>query len=154
MKGIRKPIKVEYKTLVVIWLSLLISQPVFLGLVYFIKPALLTLDPNQPPLGAKPLITLAFAAASIAFFALSFALSKQHMRRAVRDHDAGCVQTGLVLGCALSEVPSVFGVLLAFITGYQFFFAWILFSFIGILLHFPRRGPLDAAFSSTDPSKN
>lgn len=140
-----KPITVEYKTLVIIWLVLLISQFMFLAVIYFVKPQLFLIDLAKPFLGYKPLITLSFTASAIVFFVLSFVLARQHMKRAERDQDAGCVQTGLVLGCALSEVPSILGVLLAFVWEYQFFFLWIALGAVGILLHFPRKSSLDAA---------
>lgn len=141
----RKRVTVEYQTLVVVWGALLISQAVFLAVVYFAKPELLTFDTTRSFFGEEPLIPLAFVASALAFVVLSFVLSRQHMRRAVRDQDAGCVQTGLVLGCALSEVSSVLGVVLAFVFEHPYFYLWIALGTIGILLHFPRKGNLDAA---------
>jgi hypothetical protein len=141
----KKTIKVEYKSLVIIWLALLASQVLFLAMVYVIEPELLTIAWTKPTLGNQPLITLAFIVSAIVFFVLSFVMRRQYGRRAVEDRDAGCVQTGLVLGCVLSEIPSLFGLLLAFIWNYQFFFLWIALGAIGILFHFPRRGNLDAA---------
>lgn len=142
----RKPINVEYKTLVVLWFALLSSQILFLVLVYFIKPELYTFDPSRSLLTDEPLITLAFGAIALVFLILSFVLSQQHMRRAVQDKDAGCVQTGLVLGCALSEVPSILGLILAFVFSHPYFYLWIIVGAVGILLHFPRKSNLDAAF--------
>ena len=92
-----------------------------------------------------PLVTVVFGLIAIVFRVLSFVLSSQHMRRAVQDQDAGCVQTGLVLGCALSEVPSLLGLVLAFAFNHPYFYFWIFLGTIGILLHFPRKNNLDAA---------
>ncbi|MFN6962458.1 MAG: hypothetical protein ACK4S4_01700 [Pyrinomonadaceae bacterium] len=139
-----KPITVKYESLVVIWASLLASQVVFAIVIYAIRPELLSVDLSRPPLGDQPLITLAFIASAIVFFVLSFVLSAQHMRRAVRDRDAGCVQTGLVLGCALGEVPSVLGLILALVWEYQYFFIWILLGALSVLFHFPRKSALEA----------
>jgi hypothetical protein len=148
-----KPIRVQYQTLVVIWFALLTSLVIFFGMVWFIKPELLSAAAANAArdglsnafFGEMPLVTLAFFGVSIVFLLLSFVLSRQHMRRAVRDQDAGCVQTGLVLGCALSEVPSLLGIILAFAFDHPYFFVWIAMSLIGILFHFPRKGNLDAA---------
>ena len=146
----RTPIKVEYKTLVALWGALLSSQALFLVLVYTIKPQLFTLDFSQPLLGKHPIIIVLFAAAAIAVFVLSFLLRGQHMRRAVVDQDAGCVQTGLLLGCALSEISSLLGLVLAFVFDYQYFFLWIALGLLGVLAHFPRRqNLLDADRSKT-----
>ncbi len=140
-----KPVRVEYQTLVVIWFALLFSQLLFLVLIYFTKPELFDLSTAGPFLSDQPLIIIAFAAAGAAFFALSQILSGQHMRRAVQDQDQTCVQTGLVLGCALSEVTTLLGVVLAFAFDYRYFFLWIGLGALGVLLNFPRKSSLDAA---------
>jgi hypothetical protein len=138
-------VRVKYQTLVALWGALLTSQIIFLVIVYSIKPDLFTLDLTQPFLGKHPIVIVLFAAAATAVFVLSFLLRNQHMRRAVRDQDTSCVQTGLLLGCALSEISSILGLVLAFVFDYQYFFAWIALGLIGVLLHFPRRTNLLAA---------
>ena len=140
-----KPITVEYNTLVILWFAMLSSQLIFLALVYFIKPELFSFDESRSVFTDMPLVTVAFAAIAIAFFILSFVLSRQHMRRAVQQGDTGCVQTGLVLGCALSEVSSILGLILAFLLDHPYFYLWIALGTLGILMHFPRKGNLDAA---------
>lgn len=141
----KNPVKVSYQTLVVIWLALLASQVLFFFIVWFTKPGILDTEMQRPFLGSLPLITVVFAAIAILFFILSFVLSRQYIRRAARDRDAGCVQTGLVLGCALSEVPSILGLVLAFVFEHPYFYIWLAFGALGIFLHFPRKGNLDAA---------
>ena len=138
-------VKVKYETLVIIWASLLVSQLMFLGLIYALKPELFTFDFSQPLLGEHPIVTILFAAAAIVVFVLSFVLRNQHIRRSVIDRDASCVQTALVLGCALSEISSLLGVVLAFVFDYQYFFFWIALGLTGVLLHFPRRQTLSDA---------
>ena len=138
-------VKVKYETLVVIWGSLLMSQVMFLVVIYFVKPELFTFDFTSPLLGKHPIVIVLFAAAAIAVFILSFVLRNQHIRRAVADRDEGCVQTGLVLGCALSELCSLLGIVLAFVFDYPYFYFWIALGIVGVLCHFPRRDTLAAA---------
>ncbi|MEP7213759.1 MAG: hypothetical protein ABI791_11810 [Acidobacteriota bacterium] len=145
MPKTKEPITVEYQTLVIIWGSLLLSQFLFAAIVFFVKPQLFHIDTTLPIMSEKPLIVLVFAIAGIVVFALSFILRNQYIRRAIDDRDAGCVQTGLALGCALSEMCSILGLILALAFNYQYFFFWIALGLIGILLHFPRKGNLDAA---------
>ena len=140
-----KPVEVKYETLVILWFALLMSQVLFLVVVYFVKPGLLSFDFSRPFFGDSPVVTFVFTAIAIIFFILSFVLSRQHMRRAEQDQDAGCVQTGLVLGCALAEVPSLLGLVLAFAFDHPYFYLWIALGIIGVLGHFPRRGNLTAA---------
>lgn len=141
----RRPVEVKYETLVVLWLALIVSQVLFFALVWFLRPEIFRYETPPPFFGSMPLVILVFGASAIAFLLLSFVLSRQHMARAVRDQDAGCVQTGLVLGCVLSEIPSVLGLVLAFAFDYPYFYLWIALGTLGMLLHFPRKGNLDAA---------
>jgi hypothetical protein len=148
-----KPIRVQYQTLVAIWFALLMSQVIFFVLIWFIKPELisaqyLSASSFSEILGSQPLITIVFAASALVFFLLSQVISRQHMRRAVRDRDATCIQTGLVIGCALSEIASILGVILAIAFNYPYFYLWIALGALGILMNFPRRSNLDAASTS------
>jgi hypothetical protein len=138
-------VKVKYETLVIIWGALLASQAMFLLIVYLVKPQLFAFNFSDPLLGEHPIVTVLFAAAAITVFVLSFVLRNQHIRRSVVDQDAGCVQTGLVLGCALSEISSLLGLVLAFVFDYRYFFFWIALGVVGVLFHFPRRDYLAAA---------
>jgi hypothetical protein len=146
--GKGKPLKVEYQTLVAIWLALLISQLVFFGVVAFAKPEIFAAETRGSFLHNLPLVTVVFAAIAILFFVLSFVLRAQYIRRAIQDQDAGCVQTGLLLGCVLSEVPSILGLVLAFVFSHPYFYFWLALGALGIVLHFPRKGNLDAARSN------
>ena len=142
-----EPIKVKYQTLVVLWLALLSSQALFFGIVWFARPGILTTEARGSILHNSPLVTVVFAAIAILFFVLSFVLKRQYMRRAVQDRDASCVQTGLLLGCMLSEVSSILGLVLAFVFNHPYFYFWLALAALGIVLHFPRKGNLDAASS-------
>lgn len=140
-----KPINVKYQTLVVLWLALLSSQALFFAIVWFAKPEIFAAETQGTILHNLPLVTVVFAAIALLFFVLSFVLERQYMRRAVQDHDAQCVQTGLLLGCVLSEVPSILGLVLAFVFNHPYFYLWLALAALGIVLHFPRKGNLDAA---------
>ena len=145
MRNAVSKVKVKYETLVIIWGALLASQVLFLLVVYVLKPHLFAFDFSSSFFGKHGIVPVLFAAAAIAAFVLSFVLRNQHIRRAVIDQDAGCVQTGLVLGCALCELSSLLGLVLAFVFDYPYFFFWIALGIIGVLCHFPRRNTLDAA---------
>ncbi|HEY2865981.1 MAG TPA: hypothetical protein VGJ02_02705 [Pyrinomonadaceae bacterium] len=140
-----KPITVKYQNLVVIWLALLMSQVVFFVAAWFIKGGLARFDTSTPFLTDKPAIVMTFCASAIVFFGLGLVLGRQHNARALRDRDATCMQTGLMLGCALSEIPSILGLILALAFDYPYYYLWIALGAFGVLLHFPRKGNLDAA---------
>ncbi|MEP7148941.1 MAG: hypothetical protein ABI857_08655 [Acidobacteriota bacterium] len=145
MKNRVARVNVKYGTLVGVWGALLASQAVFLLIVYAARPELFNFDLSEPLLGKYPIITVLFAIAAVVVFILSFLLRNQHIRRSVVDQNAGCVQTALVLGGALSEISSVLGLVLAFVFDYHYFFLWIALGLVGVLSHFPRRGNLLAA---------
>src|SRR5688500_2599580 len=138
-------VRVQYKTRVIVWAALLISQLLFLLLISSVKPDLFRFDISHPFFDDQPLVILVFSLGAAALFILSFIFRNQHIARAAADQDASCVQTALVLGCALCEVISMLGVLLAFVFEYPYYFLWIALGALGILLHFPRKGNLDAA---------
>src|SRR4029079_12877430 len=116
-----KPIQVEYQTLVVMWLALPSSQVIFFAIGWFARPNIFSAEARGSFLDNLPLVTLVFSAIAILFFVLSFVLSRQYMRTVARDHGAGCVQTGLLLGCMLSEFSSILGLVLAFVFNHPYF---------------------------------
>jgi len=134
-----------YKTLLIIWFALLMSQALFLVVVFFSKPEVFRIDFSKPLLGDNAAIVLAFAALALANFALSFIMKRRSFEQAVEKQELSYVQTGLVLACAFCESISLLGLVLAFAFAYQYFFLWFALGIIGIVLHFPRRDALIAA---------
>lgn len=134
-----------YSTLLTIWGALLMSQFMFVVIVFFIKPELFRFDFAKPLLGENAVIVVALAAISLANLAISLVMRKKFIERAVNEQNIGLVQTGMIVGCALAEAISLFGLLLAFAFDYQYFFLFSILGMIGILLHFPKRGDIHAA---------
>jgi len=135
----------SYQTLLVTWLGLLISQLLFLFLVFFIKPELFALDFTKPLLGESAPGILVLGGLAVLVLAVSFLLKNKYLAQSVEEQKVVHVQTAMIVGCALAEAISLFGLLLAFAHDYQYFF---LFSALGILttlLHFPKRGSVHAA---------
>jgi hypothetical protein len=66
----------QYQTVLVLWFALLISQLLFVLLVFFIKPELLHLDATKPVLGSQPFLVIVLAAASLLTLVLSFVMEK------------------------------------------------------------------------------
>jgi len=76
---------------------------------------------------------------------LSFVLRKRFINQAINEQKLQLVQTAMIIGCALCESITLFGVVLAFAQNYQYFFLWFALGILGIILHFPRRENLIAA---------
>jgi F0F1-type ATP synthase membrane subunit c/vacuolar-type H+-ATPase subunit K len=141
----------RYKTLVVIWAALTMSQLMFVALVYFTRPGLFRFDLARPALGGGPggtgstALIIGFAAASATAVALSFAFKRRLNERAVAERNPAHVQTGLIIALALCEASSLFGLALAFAFDYQYYFLWIALGTIGMIFHFPKRDDLHTA---------
>jgi hypothetical protein len=135
----------QFQTMIVLWAGLLMSQFLFLGLVFFIKPGFFPPQFSAPLLGDNPPAILVLAAAAIVVVAISFFLRAQNVSKGFESHDVGLIQTGLIIGCALCEASSLLGMVLAMVFNYTSFFLWIGLGIVGTVLHFPRRRDIEAA---------
>ncbi|HMT09414.1 MAG TPA: hypothetical protein PKA82_15535 [Pyrinomonadaceae bacterium] len=135
----------SYKTLLIIWAALLFSQVLFVVVIWFAKPELFKFDFSQPILGDNALIVGIFAMLSITDLAISFVLRKKTLERSVAEQSIPLVQTAMIIGIALCEAISIFGLLLAILFNYQYFFVFSIFGAVGVLLHMPRRSDVHAA---------
>lgn len=135
----------QYQTMIILWAALLMSQFMFIVIIFFTRPQLFTLKFSQHFFGNSMAQILGFALAAITVVILSFAFRKKFNERAVQEQNPAHVQSGLIIACALCEASSLFGLALAFAFDYQYFFFWFILGIIGILLHFPRKDALLAA---------
>jgi F0F1-type ATP synthase membrane subunit c/vacuolar-type H+-ATPase subunit K len=134
-----------YRTLVIIWAALLMSQFLFLLIIYVVKPEVFRFDFSKPLLGQDSVFIIALAGISVLNFAMSFVLRKKFLNQAVAEQKIPLVQTAMITGCALCESISLFGLLLVFLQSYQYFFLFFALAILGFILHFPRRENLIAA---------
>lgn len=128
-----------YKQMALIWASLFMSQFVLLAIVYFSKPDLFKSDFSKPLLGDNVLITSIFAIISVYILLSSFVLSKRSISKAIEKQDVGLLQTAMIFALALTESVSMFGIILAFVFNYQYFFIWFAVGILGMIFHFPKR---------------
>lgn len=136
----------QYRMLTTIWAALLVSQILFLVVLYFAKPGIFNFDFSKPLLGGdKSVVILSLAFAGISTFLTSFVLRAKFIKQAIDLQKPALVQTAMVIGCALCEATTLFGLILAFAFSYQYFFLWFALGILGILLHFPKRENLIAA---------
>ncbi len=135
-----------YKTLLMIWFALLVSQITLLIVVFFAKPEVFRFDFSKPFFfGETPVLLFVFVLLAFVNFGLSFFMKKRSFAQAVETQKVAYVQTGLIVAFAFCESISLIGVVLAIAFAYQYFFLWIAFGILGIILHFPRREDVFAA---------
>ncbi len=135
----------QYKTLVIIWAAILMSQFMFLLVLFFTKKELFEFRLDQPFTGQSGAMIMGFAAVAITCVAFSFAFKRRFFERSVEQQEPQLVQTGTIIALALCEASSLIGMCLAFAFDYQYFFIWFILGIAGMLFHFPRRDDLLAA---------
>ncbi len=131
--------------LAIIWLALLVSQIMLLVVIFLAKPEAFQFDFSKPALGENALMTMMLAVLAISNLMLSMFFRRKYVGQAIDERKPALVQTAMILGCALCESISLFGVVLAFTFAYQYFFLWFAVGIAGTISHFPKRSDLIAA---------
>ena len=134
-----------FKTMMSIWAALVMSQVFFPLIVFFAKPELFRFDLSKPLFGDFVVEIGFLGFISLVNLIVSFTLRKRFTDQAVSTSRIALVQTAMIIGCAICEIVSLFGVLVAFAFEFQFFFVFSALGIIGTLLHFPRRSDIHAA---------
>jgi len=112
---------------------------------FLAKPEAFRFDFSKSPLGENALMTMMFAVLAISNLGLSFIFKRKYLNQAVVEQKPAHVQTAMILGCALCEAISLFGLVMAFAFSYQYFFLWFALGITGMIMHFPKRDSLIAA---------
>lgn len=128
-----------YKTSVILWASLLFSQIIFLGVLFFSKPEVFKFDFSAPFLGEHPVLPVIFLFLAVTNLGISFFIKSQTVKKAVDEQNPRLLQTGTILACAFCESVSIMGLILALAFDYPYFFIWFALGIVGIFLHFPKR---------------
>ena len=135
----------QYQSLVIIWGAILMSQIMFLVVLFVTKKELFEFRFDQPVTGQSGSMILGFAVVALTCVGFSFAFKRRFFERAVEQQEPNLIQTGTIIALALCEASSLIGLCLAFAFDYQYFFAWFILGIDGILFHFPRQNDLLAA---------
>ncbi|MGI8670502.1 MAG: hypothetical protein ACR2J3_11770 [Aridibacter sp.] len=142
-----------YRTSTIIWAALLMSQFMFLLVIYFAKPEVFRFDFSKPILGENAMLVIIFLAIALMNIALSFVLRNIYVNKAINEQNVELVQTAVIIGCALAEMASLFGLVLAFLNAYTYFFIFFIIGIAGVLLHFPlRKNFIDASYKTSNNS--
>lgn len=105
----------------IIWLALLVSQLLFLVVMFFAKREIFNFDFSRPLLGENSAMVIALAVLGVLTFLLSFILRRKFVNQAINEQKTELVQTAMIIGCALCEATTLFGLVLAFALSYQYF---------------------------------
>lgn len=133
--------KAVYFAFVGLWVAILVSQFLFLLIIYFVKPDILDADtPSQPPD-----VVYIFAVLSAFLLVGSFILRKILLSYVSTSKAIALVFVASILGCSFCEAVSLFGLMSAFVANYSYFFAFFIAGIGGTIFHFPSRSALSAA---------
>jgi hypothetical protein len=130
-------IDARYRTMLILWSGQMGSVALFFLVTQFAEVA----DDLTP----KNVLSFAFAAVGTFVAIISFVVKSKLLQRAEEKQDVALVQQALVVGCALSEVPALLGVVERFILPGREYLLLLAISLIAMALHFPRRLHLLAA---------
>jgi F0F1-type ATP synthase membrane subunit c/vacuolar-type H+-ATPase subunit K len=144
----KRTVEEQFRTLCIVWAVLLLAQFMFLFVLSQAKSEVFRFDLTQPILGKNPAVVIGFAAMALVNLAISFVIKKRCFDQAIADKNPRLVQSGIIIACAFCEAVSIFGMLLAFLFAYPYFFIWFGLGILGILSHIPRRKDLYAAVGS------
>lgn len=136
-------IDLRYRTLLILWLALMMSV-----VMYFVTTQLIATPGDIP---SNKVLSYAFAGLGIFSAILSFPIRSKLLKKSVEKQEVSLVQTAVVLGCALCEVPALFGIVERLILPGRNYLLLLAISFVSMAFHFPRRTNLLAA-SYKDPS--
>ena len=134
-----------HRTHIFIWAGILMSQVMFLLVIYFVKPELFGFSSAVGSVTVTSPIVYLLAFFGLATCALSFILKNRFLKLAIENKAVGLVQTAYILAYALCEATTLFGLVAAFAFNFSLFFVWFIGGIIGIVLHFPRRESFQAA---------
>ena len=135
-------IELRMRTLRTLWFALLLSIVVYFVLTIFWKPA------GEPT--PNPTLSLALLLAGAAMTLISFLIKSRLLSRAVDQRQLPMVQQAYIVGWAINEVAALLGMLDFYVTGHRHYYLLFIIAACGLLLHFPRREPVEnAAFKNT-----
>lgn len=143
-----------YRTNTILWAAMLVSQFMFLVLLFFARRELFNFEFGENAgitsgsagnlFGTNPLL-IVLAVLGLTAFALSFVIKSRLLKYAIDNKSVEFVQKAHIVAYALCDAVSVIGLLAAFAFDTRLCFLWFAAGIIGILLHFPRRENFHAA---------
>ena len=135
---IEAKIEGRYRVFLILWVAMLISILVLLGMVVAITSA--SAAPN-------PVLSFGVLGTAFAMVVLSFLIKQRTVQRAIEKRDVASLQSGYIVSYALCESAALFGLLDHFVTGSKYSYFSFAIAVAGMLLHFPKKDHVRAAIA-------
>lgn len=134
-------VRQNFLKMMLVWSTLLSSQILFFAIVVFNQPGIFPPDLSQSPLreGNEMILIVAFLFFALMNIGISVLIKVFGTKKALDERNINPLMTAMVVGCALCETTSVFGMILAFGFNYPYFFVWFILGVLGILYHLPKK---------------
>jgi hypothetical protein len=134
-------LEVRLRTMLILWAVFLVTIGLYALIPFFV------LGSGGAAEGADDSTLLAaFAALAFMAVAASFVLKRHFYGHAVERGEPARLQTGFILALVFCEFPALLGLVGLFVTRNRYAYALLALGALGLLLHFPRRDQLAAAY--------
>jgi hypothetical protein len=130
------------RTMRILWGSFLVCVGLFVLVTRLTRPAGL---PAESAGGSGPLLYV-LGVLALVVVAASFLLKGIFYRRGAEQQQPLLVQAGFILAMALCEAGVLMGMVGIFATRNDAFYLLFALGALGMLLHFPRRAQVEAAY--------
>ncbi|MET0649267.1 MAG: hypothetical protein ABW208_21875 [Pyrinomonadaceae bacterium] len=134
--------EVYLRTMRILWVSFLICVGLFFLVTWLTRPSEL---PDELDRGGHPLLYV-LAGLALSSVGASFLAKAGFYRRAAEQQQPVLVQAGFTLATALCEAGVLMGLVGVFVTRNDAAYLLFVLGALGMLLHFPRREQVEAAF--------
>jgi magnesium-transporting ATPase (P-type) len=129
-------------TMRILWFAMLLSIAIYYVMTFFVG--------RSEDLTEKPSLSVSLLGAGVSTTLISFLIKSKLLTKAVEQRNVGMVQQAYILTWAITEVAALLGLLDYFSTSHRHYYLLFLIAACGMLLHFPRREPVEnAAFKSS-----
>lgn len=135
-------IEARILTMRILWFAMLMSVVIYFVITMFVR--------RSEDLAANQSLSLALLVAGVSTTLVSFLIKAKLLARAVEQRNLAMVQQAYIVTFAITEVAALLGLLDFFSTSDRYYYALFIIAACGMLLHFPRREPVEnAAFKSS-----
>ena len=138
----QQTIETRIRSIRILWFAMLLSF-VFWYFFTFIKG-------RSENLTANPSLSLVLLGVGVSTTLISFLIKAKLLSKAVEQRNLAMVQQAYTVTFAVTEVAALLGLLDFFSTTDRYYYVLFIIAACGMLLHFPRREPVEnAAFKSS-----
>jgi asparagine N-glycosylation enzyme membrane subunit Stt3 len=135
-------VELRVRTLRTLWFALLLS----IGSYYVFTLIAVRRDGLQP----NPNLSLTLICVGVVIVLTAFLIKSRLLIKAVDQRNTVMVQQAYIVTWAINEVAALLGLLDFFLTSNRYYYVLLMIAALGLLLHFPRREPVEnAAFKSS-----